>query len=220
MKPMSDLSLLRLLQLADSAIPIGTLSHSFGFEALLDSQTFTVESLPELMRTYLEETMLLEAVFCRAGYRQAFDEYALDELDTLLSARKPARETREASLVLGRRFCRLVSAWMKQGLVPANSEMHYAIAFGVACRKLETSEEACTLAFLEQGCASVLSGLVRLMPLGQESASLILWDLKAAIAETCERTCTLDPRQAPCFQPALEIASMRHPRMETRLFVS
>jgi urease accessory protein len=220
LQTLTDLSLLRLLHLADSAIPIGTLSHSFGFEALLESRVFTLDSLPGLMRTYLEESMLLDAVFCRSGYRLAFDECSLRELDTLLSARKPARETREASLVLGRRFCRLVSACMKQDLATVNREIHFAIAFGVACRKLDIPEESCILAFLEQGCASVLSGLVRLMPLGQESASLILWDLKGAIAETCNRSRDLDPRQAPCFQPALEIASMRHPRMETRLFVS
>ncbi len=220
MQPLTDLSLLQLLQLADSAIPIGTLSHSFGFEALLESRVFIVDSLPELMRAYLEESMLLEAVFCRSGYRLAFDERSLRELDILLSARKPARETREASLLLGRRFCRLVCACMKQDWAGANPKVHFPVAFGAACRRLEIPEESCILAFLEQGCASVLSGLVRLMPLGQESASLILWDLKEAIIETCNRSRTLDPRQTPCFQPALEIASMRHVRMETRLFVS
>jgi urease accessory protein len=220
LQELTDLKLLRLLQLADSAMPIGTLSHSFGFEALLEGQALTADSVPDLMHVYLEESLLLEAVFCRRGHRLAFDEYSLCELGVLLSARKPARETREASLVLGRRFSRLVSALTKQNCGTANRETHFAVAFGVACRKLDIPEESCILAFLEQGCAAVLSGLVRLMPLGQESASVILWDLKNSIAEICRRSHPLDPRQTPCFQPALEIASMRHVRMETRLFVS
>ncbi len=215
---MTNQGLLRLLQIADSAIPIGSLAHSFGLETLVADGDLTLESLPEFMQSHLDESLLLEVVFCRAGYCAAFDENRLPELNCLLSARKPAREARQASLALGRRFRELISAL--DGSAVAIPDSHYSIAFGAACCRLEIDQDSCILAYLEQSCASVLSGLVRLMPLGQVHASAILWDLKDSIAKTCDESRDLDPRRTFSFAPMLENASMRHPFLKTRLFLS
>lgn len=215
-----DVGLLQLLQLADSALPIGTLAHSFGFETLAAEDTLRVDCLAEALDTYLEESLLMEATFCRAAYGTAVTAASLRDLNGLLSARKPAREMRDASLTLGRRFLAILRVctgeehWEKVGLC------HLSIAFGLACRQLGINEDFCILAFLEQSCATVLSAVVRLMPLGQLSASVLLWELKPKIAEVCRRSRDFNPRQVPSFNLALEIASMRHPLLETRLFIS
>jgi urease accessory protein len=60
----------------------------------------------------------------------------------------------------------------------------------------------------------------RLMPLGQHQAAAVQWALKPAIREAAGRSRQLDYRTTGTFLPLLEIASMRHPRLETRLFVS
>jgi urease accessory protein len=64
-----ELAELRLLHLADSALPIGGLAHSFGLESLVARELLGVGELAEFLRGFLEEAGLLEAVFCREGFR-------------------------------------------------------------------------------------------------------------------------------------------------------
>jgi urease accessory protein UreF len=52
------------------------------------------------------------------------------------------------------------------------------------------------------------------MPLGQVAAAKIIWNLKPAIAKASQG------EEAFCFNPYLELASMRHGSIETRLFIS
>src|ERR1700674_2552922 len=73
-KPMQAdfLALLRLMQLADSALPIGTTAHSFGLETLVAEGDLDVEQLAPFLRDYLEEAGGVESAFCRLGHRLAF----------------------------------------------------------------------------------------------------------------------------------------------------
>src|SRR3984957_8333003 len=111
----SELVELRLLHLADSALPIGGLAHSFGLESLVAAELLGVRELPEFLRGFLEEAGLLEAVFCRAGHRLGSDmnleDFARDwlALNERLSAMKPARESRAGSGSLGRNFLATLS---------------------------------------------------------------------------------------------------------------
>lgn len=211
----SDLQLLQLLHLADSALPIGTLAHSWGLETLVDDGVIAAGDVRELVNDLLEEQLFLEAVFCRAGYRAAGDEPALAMLNSLASARKPGRETRDASLAMGRRFIRLLPDMESE-----SENIHYSVAFGAVCSRVGIAEDYAALAFLEQSCASILSCLVRLLPLGQARANSILWQAKPRIVATAQLSRGCSPQTAPCFTPALDIAAMRHPLLETRLFVS
>ena len=63
-----ELAELQLLHLADSALPIGGLAHSFGLESLVARELLGVGELAEFLRGFLEEAGLVEAVFCRAGF--------------------------------------------------------------------------------------------------------------------------------------------------------
>ena len=66
---LSELNELQLLHLADSALPIGALAHSFGLESLVARELLGVNGLPEFLRGFLEEAGFVEAVFCREGFR-------------------------------------------------------------------------------------------------------------------------------------------------------
>src|ERR1700687_3073903 len=66
-----DLAELRLLHLADSALPIGGLAHSFGLESLVSRELLGVSDLPKFLRGFLEEAGMVEAVFCREAFQLA-----------------------------------------------------------------------------------------------------------------------------------------------------
>ena len=106
---MCTLQFLQLLHLADSALPVGAAAHSFGLEGLVAENNLEVRDLPDFFRGYLQEAGCLEAVFVYAGYDASSTE-RWRQLNQRLSAMKPARETREASLRhISRRRCRTLS---------------------------------------------------------------------------------------------------------------
>jgi urease accessory protein len=93
-------------------------------------------------------------------------------------------------------------------------DLHYCIAFGAAGAALDIPVDAVVLAYLNQSIAGLVSACQRLMPLGQVAASKILWNLKSAMSRASLS------EEASCFSPYLELASMRHGSIETRLFIS
>lgn len=231
---LDDLAFLRLIHLADSALPIGALSHSFGLESLVAAELLTAGDLPVFLRGHLQEAGMVEAVACRQAYRlfcevsQVFSVGQWLELNETLSARKPARESRAGSASLGRNFFRAVlalgdfpvlqKAW--DAVSESDSVIHHCAAFGLASAAMGFEEDRAALAYLHQMTASLISACQRLLPLGQSEATRILWHLKPEIIETANRSaaCALD--DVCCFMPLLDWGATAHPGLSTRLFVS
>jgi urease accessory protein len=231
---LTDLALLRLLQLADSALPVGAAAHSFGLETLTAEEVVTASDLAPFLRDYLQEAGVLEASACRAGFAcganlrgeaAALPAHlaAWREVNETLSAMKPARESRAASLSLGRRFLRLVREVHGGPAITAaleSAEIHASPAFGFAGAVLGLDEDSVVLACLRQALGAIVSASQRLLPVGQTAASILLWELNADICATVERSRGLALNAACAFVPMLDCASMRHPALFTRLFIS
>jgi urease accessory protein len=239
-----EISLLRLLQLADSALPVGGSAHSYGLETLAQEGSLAPENLQDFLRDYLQETGALDAVFVRRAWRgagqgvgrpmlaaTAFQVDSVDALESRLEsrlrpglaaplqalsaeygARKLARESREASLKLGRRLANLVNELFAAPVFEPG--LHYCIVFGAAGELFGASQDATALGFLHQSVAGLVSACQRLMPLGQSAAARILWNLKPAMVEAARS------EEVWCFSPYPELASMRHGSLGTRLFIS
>jgi urease accessory protein len=229
-----SLSHLQLLHLADSALPIGALAHSFGLESLTSTEILTAANLESFLRAYIEEAGLLEAVFCHQAHRlgraspEAFPLDRWVDLNFQLSARKPAREARTGSATIGRTLLMAVNSLgdypvLREALAAAKESgagPHHSLAFGLASAILHLDENLSALSFLHQSVASLVSACQRLLPLGQTEATRILWNLKPAMIACAEASasCCLDATFS--FLPTFDWGAMEHPALTTRLFIS
>jgi urease accessory protein len=220
------------MQLCDSASPIGAAAHSFGLETLAAEGMLAADRLVEFLAEYLSEAGVLEARFCRMGYTLSGEadgeqfSSAWLEVNSRLSALKPARESRAASAMLGRRFLLLVLGLEEQLLLrravqtalQAGVEIHYATAFGLACGVLGFDEDAMVLAYLQQQLAGLIFVCQRLLPVGQSQASSVAWALKPTLLQTAQRSG--EDIGEFCFMPLVDLGGMRHQVLHTRLFMS
>jgi urease accessory protein len=220
------LPLLQLQQLADSAFPIGGAAHSFGIESLVEAGHLDTESLTAFLQDYLHETGSLEAAYCAASCASPNIPDWL-RWNAELGARKLARESRDASAALGRRFLRLSASMSGHALLieasetiaASGAEVHLAACFGLAAGTLEIEVATAAAAYLQQSMTALVSACQRLLPLGQTQAHQILWDLKPAIIAVVGRSVT-EPALIDSFTPLLDVASARHATLYTRLFMS
>jgi urease accessory protein len=227
-------SLLRLQQLADSSLPIGGAAHSFGIEALVEARLLDVGSLPRFLEDYLAEAGTLEASYCTASCvlaRGAPSPNMIAEWlawNAELGARKLARESRDGSAAMGRRFLHLtahvsnITFLLKTSQIVADSgaEVHLAACFGLVAGAMQLDSGLAAAAYLQQSLTTLVSCCQRLLPLGQSRAQEILWGLKPAILCATRRGAAGTAARASCFTPLLDVASGRHASLYTRLFMS
>jgi urease accessory protein len=230
----SELNGLRLLHLADSALPIGALAHSFGLESLVSSDVLRAGDLSLFLQGYLEETGMMEAVFCRGAFRlspadlENFSSREWIRINDRFSALRTARESRAASASLGLNF---LNAILSLGNFPilrdaldaskrSASLIHHSAAFGLVSGVLGFEENPTVLAYLHQIVAALISACQRLLPLGQSEATRILWNSKPAIIAASGRSAACKFEDACCFMPLLDWGAVEHPALTTRLFIS
>jgi urease accessory protein len=236
MNTTKHMKLLWLLQLSDSALPVGAMNQSFGLENLVAEESLNNDQLETFLNDYLGEVGRFEGLYCDAAYRlgndadAAFQVQQWLDLNLRFSAFKLARESRVASATLGRRFLALArnlsqSAILSVALEEARQtrvEIHHSVAFGLVGAALEIDEEATLLAYLHQTLTNLVSACQRLLPLGQNQATRMLWELKPMMAALVSEISgqEFDLNEASYFAPLLELGSMRHPSLPTRLFIS
>jgi len=236
--PVSSVNFLRLLQLADSALPVGGAAQSFGIEALVADGILTVNTLESFLRGYLAEAGALEGWYCRAGAKLGHaaahgqdTAKALASLNAQLSAFKLARESRTASLSMGRRLMSLMRELLSDDIPQTNAHTssphplinssipaHYAPTFGYCAGLMGIAAGEAALALLQQSVTGLISVCQRLLPLGQTEAMRLSWRLKATLVQVAEASATEEPPF--CCVPLLEMGAMRHAHMNTRMFIS
>jgi urease accessory protein len=105
---------------------------------------------------------------------------------------------------------------VQQGTAPGN----HAVAFGLVAQSLGLSEENAVQGYLYNVTAGWVAAALRLVPLGQAEGQRLLHNLAPTLLQVQQCYRHLTPTEAWSCTPALDIRSMQHERLYTRLFRS
>lgn len=207
---------LLLHQWLSPAFPIGAFSYSHGLEtAVAEGRVTDAASAQDWIATALEQGAgLSDGILLAAAWRAEVAE--LPRLAELARALAPSAERLAEADRMGAAFARTLRALHCFDLPDAP----YAVAFGRAARLADLPLPLTLRLYLQAFAANLVSACVRLVPLGQtegQGITLALSPLITDLAAQAEPGDT-DRIGTSCF--ALDIASMRHETLPTRLFQS
>lgn len=226
---------LRLLQMADSALPIGGYAHSWGLEAAIhDSLVGDAESLEQWVRAWLRHALgplegVAVASACRAA--AAADGSALIQANDLLSASITPPSIRAASRQMGELLLDLASTWawsapslerIEKALTASRerSGWNHAVVFGMLGSIAGGSPSETLLAYFHQAVTGMIGAGVRAIPVGHTHGQQILAylhdDLVELTAIFCERELALAGSACPFY----EVLCDEQTRLYSRLFRS
>ncbi|HEY9623679.1 MAG TPA: urease accessory protein UreF [Crinalium sp.] len=220
-------SLLRLLQLASPALPVGAYSYSEGLETLIQAgRLTTAHDLAHWLEQELQVGAIrLEAAVMARAYRciERQDEAGLSYWNDWLSAFRETAELREQSWQMGRSLSRLLleldptlSPWIHA----CGERCNFAIAFAMAAAHWHIDDKSALLGYLQSWAANLVGAGVKLIPLGQTAGQTLLLRLYSTIEIAAEDALTLTDADLGSCGWGVAIASMAHETLYSRLFRS
>jgi urease accessory protein len=107
-----------------------------------------------------------------------------------------------------------------QDFVDRGAGCHGAVVFGMECALWGVPARPAMRAFVYQALAGQIAAAFKLIPIGQMTAQRILCDLTADIECELDAAMRIPPEEAGWFSPLADIASAKHERAYSRLFIS
>jgi urease accessory protein len=221
---------LHLLQLGDSALPIGGYSHSWGLEAAIDrGLVHDAVSLEGWVRSWLAQVVgplegIIVAAVCRAEQQE--DWPVVLEANDLLEASLTPKTLRSASHEMGEQLLALAEAWpWASGRVASlrktenATRCHHAVVFATLAAS-EAEPEQAVAVYLHQAALGMIGAGVRAIPIGHTHGQQILARLHDDIDDLAAELATRDIQTAGSFSPAYEIFCHAQTQLYTRLFRS
>ncbi len=222
--------LLRLVQLASPALPVGAYSYSEGLETLI-----LAGAIPDgaTLRHWLGQELQWGAIrqdgaamaAVMAALAAEPDWATVLEWNQWLSAVREAEEMRHQSWQMGtslRRLLRDLEPTAVATWPPAlrQDPCNFAIVFGLAAAHWQLPMAPTLLVYLESWAANLISAAVRLVPLGQTEGQRVLLQLGPALAIAAATLPTLGRSQLTTCNWGLALAAMNHETLYSRLFRS
>lgn len=223
---------LHLVQIHDTAFPTGGFAHSFGIETYIQEEIIKDEhDLKKFLEMYIRYNLAsADAILVKEAYHLAKqqDIKALIHLESICHGIKLSPETRKASTMMGRQFLNTIHQLSDNELIKQwheklnNKEVkaHYSIVYGIYTAILGVDLKTAIEMFMYSSITALVQNAVRAVPLGQMSGVKTVFALLPIIVETTSRTMTLNLDDLDNNSIALEIASMKHEFLHSRLFIS
>ncbi len=229
---MYSTSLLHLLHVCDTALPIGGFSHSAGLETYVQEGLITnKEKAKEFVAQQLSINMYYtDAALVSLVYDAAVnnDFETILNFDEICTAVKLPMETRLASNKLGIRLLKLfennhafiLPANYKSAIVRKQAFGHYCIAFSLLAQGMDIKKRDALAGFYYNAANGFITNAVKLIPLGQQDGQEIVMSLFTLINELAEKSLNPDKELIGYCCAGFDIRCMQHERLYSRLYMS
>jgi urease accessory protein len=218
---------LKLLQLGDSALPIGGYSHSWGLEAAVDRGLVRdAATLEHWARDWLRYALaplegVVVAAACRAAH--ADDWPTVYHATELLAASLAPPTLRQASGDMGEQLAALAECWPWAPIdvlraIPG--PRHHAVVFGVLAAAAGSDPTEALQVYLHQAALGLIGAGVRAIPIGHTHGQQMLGRLHPDLLELAETMAMRDLATAGANGPAYEVLCDEQSQLYTRIFRS
>ncbi len=228
-----DGALLRLLQLASPALPVGAYSYSEGLETLVNQGA--IRAAADLEQWLSQElrwgAIRVDGAVMVRSYQavQAQDWPQVTAWNRWLSAARETEELRSQHWQMGRSLLRLLQdtqltptlalpAFLIQTL--ETEGCNYAIAFGAVAATWELAAPTALLGYLQSWVANLVNAGIKLIPLGQTVGQRLLLSLQPVLLQSQSEILILPDNALESWSWGLSLASMAHETQYSRLFRS
>lgn len=220
-------ALVRLLQLASPALPVGAYSYSQGLEAAVEAGIVRdaagakqwISDVLELAILPMEGPVLLRL---HRAWRSV-DPASADEWNELFLASRETAELRAETLQMGYSLTRLLG-----DLLPGSAsnalrnmpEVAFPTAYACAAVQWEIGENDMLTAYLWGWLENQVMAGIKAIPLGQTGGQKILLDLGGRLPEITAQIAAIDDDGMGNFAPGLALLSCHHETQYSRIFRS
>lgn len=223
------LPLVRLLQLASPALPIGAYSYSQGLEWMIDGGAIRdaaaaqrwIGDVLEFVVADGEAAVLMRLIAaCERGDRESFAQWTAWHL-----ASRESRELRAETEQMGASLVKLANDVgilddTSAALAASVATVTLPAAFALASHALGIPPGAALAGYLMSWLENQVLVAIKALPLGQVAGQKMLLALSGRIPAVVARASTIGDDDVASFAPGVALASARHEAQYSRLFRS
>ncbi len=226
MNMITDLALLRLMQLISPSLPIGAFTYSQGIEwcveaGWLNDADRLEQWLSDLLQTSMQDLEIPILLRMMQAWSNG-DTASLQHWSKLSMASRETAELRMEEKNRAYAIFRLLSSLDVAEVTHYESVIKSSQAAGYSFASVAWDippHQAC-LGYVWSWLENLVIAGVKLVPLGQTDGQKILMHLSSQVNVVLERAARLTDDDVGCSSPALAIASAQHETQYTRLFRS
>lgn len=224
--------LLNILQVCDSAFPIGSFNHSYGMETYLrenvicDAHTFNGWLTMFFENQYLyNEGLAIKLVY---EILEKDEINKVWDIDQFLTVQNVAMESREGAKLVAYRKLDVVLELFEVDLLKEYKERieenisygNPAVVFAILMYYLNVKRDVAVVAYGYSVASTLVQSAVRVIPLGQKDGQRVLQDSLLALESIREEIDKLSIEDLGYNIPGFEISQMNHEILTFRLFMS